>query len=110
MSKSLLFAGACIGMAEAFAPSTAGSLAPRSAVASASSSFCPTLRTTHATAPAGKRGGAAVLSMNLGERFVRLVKANVNDLLTKNEDPEKLLNQIVEDMQVRPSPGCSLHS
>lgn len=50
------------------------------------------------------------MSMNLGERFVRLVKANVNDLLSKNEDPEKLLNQIVEDMQVVPSPRCSTHT
>ncbi len=33
------------------------------------------------------------LQMNLGERFVRLFKANVNDLLSKNEDPEKLLVQ-----------------
>ena len=33
------------------------------------------------------------LQMNLGERFVRLVKANINDLLSKNEDPEKLLVQ-----------------
>lgn len=33
------------------------------------------------------------LQMNLGERFVRLVKANVNEFLNKNEDPEKLLTQ-----------------
>jgi len=30
---------------------------------------------------------------------VRLVKANVNEMLNKAEDPEKMLNQIVEDMQ-----------
>lgn len=30
---------------------------------------------------------------------MRLVKANVNELLNKAEDPEKMLNQIVEDMQ-----------
>ena len=35
----------------------------------------------------------------IGDRFVRLVKANVNELLNKAEDPEKMLNQIVEDMQ-----------
>ncbi len=33
------------------------------------------------------------LQMNLGERFIRLVKANINDVLSKNEDPEKLLTQ-----------------
>jgi len=37
----------------------------------------------------------------IGDRFVRLVKANVNEMLNKAEDPEKMLNQIVEDMQVR---------
>ena len=36
----------------------------------------------------------------IGDRFVRLVKANVNEMLNKAEDPEKMLNQIVEDMQV----------
>lgn len=30
---------------------------------------------------------------------MRLVKANVNEMLNKAEDPEKMLNQIVEDMQ-----------
>lgn len=36
-----------------------------------------------------------------GERITRLFKANVNDLLNKAEDPEKMLDQIVIDMQVR---------
>jgi len=38
------------------------------------------------------------------DRFSRLVKANVNEILNKAEDPEKMLNQIVEDMQACP-PG-----
>ena len=33
------------------------------------------------------------LQMNLGERFIRLFKANANELLNRAEDPEKLLNQ-----------------
>ena len=37
--------------------------------------------------------------MNLGERFVRLVKSNVNELLSNLEDPEKVLEQAVVDMQ-----------
>lgn len=41
-----------------------------------------------------------------GERFVRLFKANVNEALNKAEDPEKMLNQIVEDMQVRNQRTC----
>ena len=38
--------------------------------------------------------------IGIGDRFIRLFKANVNDALNKAEDPEKMLNQIVEDMQV----------
>lgn len=37
--------------------------------------------------------------MNLGERFVRLVKSNVNELMSNMEDPEKVLEQAVADMQ-----------
>ena len=37
--------------------------------------------------------------MNMGERFVRLVKSNVNDMMNKMEDPEKVLEQAVADMQ-----------
>src|SRR5689334_17093882 len=31
-------------------------------------------------------------------RLARLIKANLNDLISKSEDPEKMLNQIVIDM------------
>ncbi|CAM9691762.1 unnamed protein product [Chrysoparadoxa australica] len=37
--------------------------------------------------------------MNLGDRFMRVAKANLNSLLAKVEDPEKVLEQAVEDMQ-----------
>jgi len=46
-----------------------------------------------------QRAGLCTVNMGIGDRFVRLVKANVNELLNKAEDPEKMLNQIVEDMQ-----------
>lgn len=42
---------------------------------------------------------ANTAEMNLGERFVRLVKSNVNELLSNLEDPEKVLEQAVVDMQ-----------
>lgn len=42
---------------------------------------------------------AAPLSMNLFDRFSRVAKANANKLLEKMEDPEKVLNQAVEDLQ-----------
>ena len=37
--------------------------------------------------------------MNLFDRAVRVAKANVNKVLEKMEDPEKVLNQAVEDLQ-----------
>lgn len=41
----------------------------------------------------------AAVEANLGDRFVRLVKANLNKVLSNAEDPEKLLDQAVVDMQ-----------
>ena len=40
------------------------------------------------------------LSMNLFDRFQRVAKSNINNVLKNLEDPEKILNQAVEDMQV----------
>ena len=54
------------------------------------------------------------LHMNLADRFFRVVKSNVNSIISNLEDPEKVLDQAVNDMQndlVRhkfrpyPSPG-----
>ena len=42
---------------------------------------------------------ARTCQMNLGERFVRLVKSNVDSALSSLEDPEKVLEQAVQDMQ-----------
>jgi len=38
--------------------------------------------------------------MNLFDRFSRVAKSNLNQLAKKLEDPEKVMNQAVEDMQV----------
>jgi len=38
-------------------------------------------------------------SMNLFDRFKRVAKANVNEVLNKLEDPEKVLEQTVKDLQ-----------
>eukprot|EP00286_Rhodomonas_abbreviata_P025832 CAMPEP_0181313812 /NCGR_PEP_ID=MMETSP1101-20121128/14459_1 /TAXON_ID=46948 /ORGANISM="Rhodomonas abbreviata, Strain Caron Lab Isolate" /LENGTH=300 /DNA_ID=CAMNT_0023420813 /DNA_START=46 /DNA_END=948 /DNA_ORIENTATION=+ len=46
-----------------------------------------------------RAGVCSTLNMGMGERIARLFKANVNDLLNKAEDPEKMLDQIVVDMQ-----------
>lgn len=42
-----------------------------------------------------------VLHMNLFDRFTRVAKATLNDVLKSVEDPEKIMNQALEDMQVR---------
>jgi len=38
--------------------------------------------------------------MNLFDRFSRVAKSNINNVLKTLEDPEKIMNQAVEDMQV----------
>lgn len=43
--------------------------------------------------------GAAGMQMNIFERFFRVLRANLNQLVTGMEDPEKMLNQTVTDMQ-----------
>ena len=37
--------------------------------------------------------------MGLFDRFSKLLKSNINDLISKAEDPEKMLTQILEDMR-----------
>ena len=75
--------------AVAFASFTGGSL-PRPADAAAKASSRPALL---------MMPRSAGVQMNLGERFVRLVKSNVNQALNSLEDPEKVLEQAVTDMQ-----------
>ena len=43
--------------------------------------------------------------MNLFDRFTRVVKSNANEILKNLEDPEKIMNQALEDMQVRSQLG-----
>lgn len=37
--------------------------------------------------------------MGILDRLVTVVKSNINDLISRAEDPEKMLNQIIEDMR-----------
>ena len=62
---------------------------------------CPKPDVAAVTSMAGGHsfGRSACVSMNLGERFVRLVKSNVNEVISNLEDPEKVLEQAVADMQ-----------
>src|SRR5258708_30586396 len=36
--------------------------------------------------------------MGIFARIAQLIKSNLNDLISKSEDPEKMLNQVVLDM------------
>merc|ERR1712071_411025 len=69
-------------------------------------------RTTPSTAPCNSRisynghinnNGRSIsstsLSMNLFDRFQRVAKSNINNVLKNLEDPEKIMTQAVEDMQ-----------
>ena len=37
--------------------------------------------------------------MGLFDRFSQLLKSNINDLISKAEDPEKMLTQILDDLR-----------
>ena len=56
----------------------------------------PTLQHTASTAAA-----TTTLHMNLFDRFSRVAKSNLNNILQSLEDPEKIMTQALEDMQVR---------
>lgn len=67
-----------------------------------------TTKHVRATSPltpvgAGSPSSSTVLHMNLLDRFVRVAKSNLNSIAAKVEDPEKIMNQAMIDMQVR---GC----
>jgi len=66
---------------------------------STSSSFTRRLpsSTTVSSSPSYR---STVLSMNLFDRFQRVAKANINNVLKSLEDPEKIMSQALEDMQV----------
>jgi hypothetical protein len=44
---------------------------------------------------------SSALQMNLFDRFSRVAKSNLNNILQSLEDPEKIMTQALEDMQVR---------
>lgn len=79
---------------EAFAPSGSCSFVYKRTVASSN--------LQHDVAPRHTRRStrSSELNMNLFDRFQRVAKANLNNVLKNLEDPEKILNQAVEDMQV----------
>lgn len=59
--------------------------------------LCP-VRRQRAVSGVSQRRGTAI-EMNLFDRFFRVVRANLNQVVSGLEDPEKVLNQTVTDMQ-----------
>jgi phage shock protein A len=80
MVRLSIAAIAAIGWAEAFVPHSSFVGRPLA---------IPTTATT------------TCLQMNLFDRFARVAKSNLNTILQSLEDPEKIMNQALEDMQVR---------
>lgn len=70
-----------------------------SSVAFAPSSFTPQQQQSSITRMRQQPRNGSALHMNLFDRFQRVAKGTINDALKKMEDPEKILNQAVEDMQ-----------
>jgi phage shock protein A len=60
--------------------------------------FCPKAPLP-APAVSLARRRTPVLNMNMFDRFKRVAEANINNVLGKMEDPEKVLAQAVEDLQ-----------
>ncbi len=86
---------ALAAQANAFAPSSTGrpihAISPQQQV----------VEKTQTQTPASRSNTS--LNMNMFDRFSRVAKANINNVLKNMEDPEKILNQAVEDMQVSPT-------
>jgi len=67
-----------------------------------SSSFTPQISVLCAPCIGSQRSGTSQgtgLSMNLFDRFSRVAKSNINNVLKGLEDPEKIMEQALEDMQ-----------
>lgn len=73
------------------------SLAPSYAF-STTSSFTRQLQSS-ASCHSSPSYRSSALSMNLFDRFQRVAKSNINNVLKSLEDPEKIMTQAVEDMQ-----------
>ena len=38
--------------------------------------------------------------MGIWDRFTTMIRSNLNDLISRAENPEKMLNQLIDDMRV----------
>lgn len=75
------------------------------AIVSGASAFAPpsvrsSFTQTRAPFVAVPSSSSSALQMNLFDRFQRVAKSNINNVLKNLEDPEKIMTQALEDMQV----------
>lgn len=82
---------ALVAQSQAFAPSGSSSFVQKRSLKSYAAG--------HLSSTNNQKSSSSSLSMNLFDRFTRVVKSNANSVLKGLEDPEKILNQAVEDMQ-----------
>mmetsp|Transcript_1795 Transcript_1795/g.2732 ORF Transcript_1795/g.2732 Transcript_1795/m.2732 type:complete len:326 (-) Transcript_1795:247-1224(-) len=89
---------ALVAQSSAFAPShTSSSFIQKQQ--QLPSAYTPAGKLPSTSSSSRARSSSSSLNMNLFDRFARVAKANANNILQKMEDPEKILNQAVEDMQ-----------
>eukprot|EP00804_Cyclotella_cryptica_P010624 CCRYP_005444-RA/>CCRYP_005444-RA protein AED:0.03 eAED:0.03 QI:203/1/1/1/0.5/0.33/3/1022/306 len=79
--------------------SSIASISPSEAFATMSSFAGRQMQLSQPSAAHSHRSSTTALSMNLFDRFTRVAKSNINNVLKSLEDPEKIMNQALEDMQ-----------
>jgi len=95
MTRWILTSAMCVAVmvvtTDAFVPTF---VAPRHAL--------PAVYKAGGNLPVSSRPASkTALQMNLFDRFSRVAKSNLNNILKNLEDPEKIMTQALEDMQVR---------
>lgn len=115
INKNLALAAACAllattsvpgGGVEAFVPVIHNKSPPSAAQSSFAAGTPVIVGPTSTSTPTGRTGGTSLSMMaigngNLVDRLFRVVRSNVNKFVASIENPEKVIVQAVDDMQVR---------
>jgi len=93
MAKTSMFSSAAVALFLLSSSAQSFSFNPQSTFVQRSARTAPVITN-------GRSTSSTALSMNLFDRFSRVAKSNINNVLKNLEDPEKIMTQAVEDMQV----------
>jgi phage shock protein A len=99
MTRFVLTSAVCL----ALTASSAAFVSRASFVAPHTQHTLPATYTHGSNLVTSSRGGyssSTAMQMNLFDRFSRVAKSNLNNILQNLEDPEKIMGQALEDMQV----------